>query len=61
MSAQIINFKAMRERQDAGSSNPIIAALDALGLALAYHNHQWTDRERLLYETALNYVGLATT
>lgn len=25
-------------------------ALDTLGLALVNHNHQWTDKERTLYE-----------
>jgi hypothetical protein len=28
-------------------------ALDALGLALANHDHQWTDAERDLYERAI--------
>ena len=31
----------------------IIKALDKLALALAEHNHQWTDRERKLYEKAI--------
>lgn len=31
----------------------IASALDALGLALANHGHQWTDAERDLYERAI--------
>jgi hypothetical protein len=31
----------------------IIRALDKLSLALAVHNHQWTDEERRLYERAM--------
>lgn len=31
----------------------ITKALDKLGLALADHNHQWTDEERRLYERAM--------
>ncbi len=27
-------------------------ALDSLGMALANHNHTWTDEERKSYETA---------
>lgn len=30
----------------------ITAALDALGLALANHDHRWTPEERKLYEEA---------
>ena len=29
-----------------------LEALDALGLALADHNHVWSERERQLYEMA---------
>lgn len=30
-----------------------IDALDALGVALAAHGHQWSNRERHLYERAI--------
>lgn len=30
----------------------VIQALDALALALVDHKHQWTDKERRLYERA---------
>ena len=30
----------------------ILAALDALGLALTEHGHEWTPEERALYERA---------
>uniref|UniRef100_A0A6M3LM35 Uncharacterized protein n=1 Tax=viral metagenome TaxID=1070528 RepID=A0A6M3LM35_9ZZZZ len=33
-------------------------ALDALGVALADHNHQWTDKERKLYEGAKDTLFL---
>lgn len=32
----------------------VLEALDALALALAGHNHQWTPRERDLYEKAVD-------
>lgn len=31
----------------------ILKALDALGLALVNHGHQWTPEERSLYERAV--------
>lgn len=31
----------------------LIMALDTLGLALVHHNHQWTNKERELYEKAM--------
>ena len=31
----------------------ITKTLDRLGIALADHNHQWTDEERGLYEEAI--------
>lgn len=37
--------------------NPLFEALDALALALSDHQHQWTERERSLYETAVAYLG----
>lgn len=33
-----------------------IKALDALGLALTSHDHQWTKRERELYERAISFL-----
>jgi hypothetical protein len=35
-----------------------IKALDALGLALANHGHQWSDDERALYDEALRLLKL---
>jgi hypothetical protein len=34
----------------------VLSALDALGLALAGHDHQWTDEERRLYEHAVEVL-----
>lgn len=31
----------------------IVEALDALGLALVEHGHEWTERERQLYDLAV--------
>jgi hypothetical protein len=31
----------------------IINALDAMGLALTDHNHQWTEEDRSIYEKAI--------
>ena len=33
-------------------SKTTIEALDKLGVALADHNHQWTDEEHRIYEEA---------
>ncbi|MDD5220252.1 MAG: hypothetical protein PHV11_06785 [Candidatus Bipolaricaulis sp.] len=33
-------------------------ALDSLGVALVDHNHQWTDKERKLYEKAKDILFL---
>ncbi len=44
-------------RQQPAPPHPIIEALDVLALALADHGHVWTDREKSLYETAVNYLG----
>lgn len=52
--ADVIDFDAARRR--AGKpAHPIVEALDALALALADHDHHWSDRERSLYETAIDY------
>jgi hypothetical protein len=37
---------------------PILDALDALALALTNHGHEWTDRERELYEDAIDRLQL---
>lgn len=37
--------------------NPILDALDSLGLALLAHDHKWTDHERALYENAVALLG----
>lgn len=55
----VIDFDAARERVNSPKSNysnPILRALDVLGLALVEHEHQWTDEERNLYETAVEYL-----
>jgi len=42
------------ERAEWQDARALIAlALDALGLALADHDHRWTDGERDLYERAI--------
>lgn len=33
----------------------IVRALDALGLALAKHDHVWSSNERQLYEGAISF------
>lgn len=43
---------AMRE-----PANPILAALDALASALVDHGHEWTEKERILYEQAVFAAG----
>jgi len=55
----VIDFEAARQRMAGPPStpqNPILAALDALGVALADHGHTWTDREHALYENAVGYL-----
>lgn len=50
----VIDFKRARERLGRpGPPNPILEALDELGLALVDHDHVWTDRQRALYEEAV--------
>lgn len=56
--AEILDLKAAMERRAAPPPvHPILQALDSLSLALADHAHEWTDRERQLYETAVSYVS----
>ena len=57
MTQNVINFEERRGRANATPPNPILEALDALALALSDHKHVWTDRERILYETAVDYLG----
>jgi hypothetical protein len=53
MSDQTLDRMAA-ERAEWQDARALIAlALDALGLALANHGHQWTDGERDLYERAI--------
>lgn len=53
----VVDFEAARKRMtQTPPENPILAALDALALALADHVHVWTDRERQLYENAVGYI-----
>lgn len=60
--SEVIDLAAARDRlaEKQAMSHPILAALDALALALADHSHSWTERERLLYETAVTYCGGCT-
>ena len=58
MTAQVIQIEERRGGSVPAPPNPLVEALDALGVALAGHKHVWTDRERMLYETALSYLGL---
>jgi hypothetical protein len=39
------------------SKKTIKDALDVLSLALAGHNHAWTNKERSLYEEAIYLLG----
>tara|TARA_R110001599_G_scaffold12011_1_gene56358 strand:+ start:596 stop:793 length:198 start_codon:yes stop_codon:yes gene_type:complete len=53
----VIDFSAARERANQPEqTHPIQEALDSLALALCDHAHEWTDRERQLYETAVSYI-----
>jgi hypothetical protein len=36
--------------------NLVIGALDSLGVALADHDHKWTQGERCIYEAAVECV-----
>lgn len=38
------------------SRNKVRECLDLLGMALAHHNHQWTDEERRAYEGAIQLL-----
>ena len=58
MTAEVINLEERRGASSQTPPNPLLEALDALAVALADHKHVWTDRERLLYETASAYLGL---
>lgn len=53
----IIDFEEARRRPEGASENPIVQALDALALALTEHDHEWSEREVMLYETAISYCG----
>lgn len=35
----------------------VLGALDSLGVALADHEHQWSDGERAIYEEARRVMG----
>lgn len=35
----------------------VLGALDSLGVALADHDHQWSDGERAIYEEARKVLG----
>jgi hypothetical protein len=34
----------------------ILGALDSLGVALAEHDHQWTDGEKAIYEESVKLL-----
>lgn len=55
--SKVISMADFAKPHPAAPLNPIAQALDNLALALASHGHTWTDRERLLYETAISYCG----
>lgn len=59
--SDVIDFAAARNRllseAEPVASNPILEALELLALALADHDHVWTDREKNLYETAVNHLS----
>lgn len=38
------------------SRNKVRECLDLLGVALAHHNHQWTEEERQAYETSIELL-----
>jgi hypothetical protein len=58
--SDVIDFASARNRllseAEPAAANPILEALDLLALALADHDHVWTDREKTLYETAVSYL-----
>lgn len=61
MSDNIIDLEAARERReemiiDPSDNNVILRALDTLAVALADHDHNWTNGEKQLYETAVEYL-----
>lgn len=58
VTTNVISLQERRNCISATPPNPFSEALDALALALASHKHVWTDRERMLYETAFSYLGL---
>ncbi|MEO0815754.1 MAG: hypothetical protein AAFX86_00475 [Pseudomonadota bacterium] len=56
--SNVIQLDAARQRREAVSpQNPILNALDTLALALTDHDHDWTDEECRLYETAVSYLS----
>lgn len=62
MSDNVISLASARQRMNERDRppNPILEALDALGLALADHGHQWSEKEAALYETAVAYAQSMT-
>lgn len=46
-----------RQKEPTQADHPILAALDALALALVDHDHTWTEKEHWLYETAVKYLS----
>lgn len=53
----VVDLKAARARKESATPpHPILAALDEMALALADHDHIWTQRQHDLYETAVGYI-----
>lgn len=55
----VIDLAAARQRlaRQEAPPHPILEALDALAIALAAHDHDWTEREHQLYVSAVAYVS----
>lgn len=56
----IINLSEAKARRGLLPTNPILAALDTLALALSDHGHDWTPREIELYESSVRLLGGTT-
>ncbi len=54
----VIDFASARERMEAPEEVHVIQrVLDMLALALADHDHEWTEMQRWWYETATMYIA----
>lgn len=54
----VIDFIKIRriEAQEKKTPHPILEALDTLAVALTDHGHEWTTKEKKLYEVAVSYI-----